>query len=227
LTTVLRAKGGEVGERALVVVDGRAVDSACGGAFGKGGGRAWRLGDGVFGQSLGGPIFVIVVEHRGEATDIYEYSVLVTSFEAPMEAFGQLSRDRGDGENIFDEMKNQWGCGGFTTRDPARCRLTARFNALVYDWWNIFVRLADPKLDREAISSRPLFLAAMATRTRISRQTTIRVTISHAKASPSPTPSKPSPRCCLAWPKARSRWRARKNGAPFSLARSRPSSTAD
>jgi hypothetical protein len=120
----------------------------------------------------------------GEATDVYEYSVLVTSFDAPIESFGQLYRDRGDGENIFDEMKNQWGWGGFTTRDLARCRLAARFNALIYDWWNIFVRLADPNLHREAITSRPLFLSAIAMRTRHARQTTIRVTSSHAIAKP-------------------------------------------
>ena len=53
--------------------------------------------------------------------------------------------------------------------------------ALVYDWWNIFVRLADPNLHREAITSRPLFLSAVATRTRHARQTTIRVTSSHAR----------------------------------------------
>ena len=118
----------------------------------------------------------------GEATELYEYQVVVTTLDAPVEAFGQLYRDRGDGENIFDEMKNQWGWGGFTTRDLARCRLAARLNALVYDWWNIFVRLADPNLHREAITSRPLFLSAIATRTRHARQTTLRVASSHAQA---------------------------------------------
>ena len=120
----------------------------------------------------------------GEATEVYEYSVLVTSLEEETEAFGQLYRDRGDGENIFDEMKNQWGWGGFTTHDLARCRLAARLLALFYDWWNIFVRLAEPGLHREAITSRPLFLSAIATRTRHARQTTIRVTSSHARAKP-------------------------------------------
>ena len=120
----------------------------------------------------------------GEAKEVYEYSVLVTSLDEATEAFGQLYRDRGDDENIFDEMKNQWGWGGFTTHDLARCRLAARLLALVYNWWNIFVRLADPDRHREAITSRPLFLSAIATRTRHARQTTIRVTSSHAKAEP-------------------------------------------
>ena len=102
----------------------------------------------------------------GAATEIYEYSVLVTSLDEATEAFGQLYRDRGDGENIFDEMKNQWGWGGFTTHDLARCRLAARLMALFYDWWTIFVRLVDPSLHREAVTSRPLFLSAIATRTR-------------------------------------------------------------
>jgi dTDP-4-dehydrorhamnose reductase len=40
------------------------------------------------------------------------------------------------------------------------------------------------RLHREAITSRPLFLAAIAARIRHARQTTIRVTSSHAKAEP-------------------------------------------
>ena len=83
-----------------------------------------------------------------------------------------------------DETKTQWGWGGFTTHDLARCRLAARLFALFYDWWNIFVRLADPHLHREAITSRPLFLSAIATRMRHTWQTPIRVTSSHAKAKP-------------------------------------------
>ena len=35
-------------------------------------------------------------------------------------ALSQLYRDRGDCENIFDELKNQWGWGGFVTHDLAR-----------------------------------------------------------------------------------------------------------
>src|SRR5271166_4287866 len=47
---------------------------------------------------------------------------------------------------IFHEYRNQWGWGGFTTHDLARCRLAARLLALFYDWWTIFVRLVDPSL---------------------------------------------------------------------------------
>ena len=58
--------------------------------------------------------------------DVYEYSVLVTSLDEDVEAFGQLYRDRATEKNIFDEMKNQWGWAGYTTHDLARCRLAAR-----------------------------------------------------------------------------------------------------
>jgi len=74
--------------------------------------------------------------------------------------------------------------GGFTTHDLARCRLAARRGALFYDWWNVFVRLAEPGCHRAAITSRPLFLSAVATRTRHARQRTLRVTSSHAEANP-------------------------------------------
>jgi hypothetical protein len=111
-------------------------------------------------------------------------TVLATSLVEELASFGQLYRDRADGENIFDELKNQWGWGGFTTHDLARCRLAARLVALFYNWWNIFVRLAEPDRHMEAITSRPLLLHAIATRVRHARQTTITVASSHAKSVP-------------------------------------------
>jgi len=90
--------------------------------------------------------------------------------------------DRADCENVFDELKNQWGWGGFTTHDLKRCRLAARMVALVYNWWNIFVRLAEPDKHLEAITSRPLLLAGIAERTRHGRQTTLRIASTHGRA---------------------------------------------
>jgi hypothetical protein len=46
--------------------------------------------------------------------------------------------------------RRSWG--GFTTRDLKRCRLMAGCVALVFNWWNLFVRLADPN-HREAITT--------------------------------------------------------------------------
>lgn len=115
-------------------------------------------------------------------TELYEYAVLVTSLELEVISIAQLYRDRADSENSFDELKNQWGWGGYTTHDLARCRLTARMVALVYNWWNIFVRLANPDKHLEAITSRPLLLAGIAERTRHGRQTTLRIASTHGRA---------------------------------------------
>jgi hypothetical protein len=38
-----------------------------------------------------------------------------------------------DIENVFDELKNQWGWGGFTTRDLKRCRLIAGLVVLFFN----------------------------------------------------------------------------------------------
>lgn len=118
----------------------------------------------------------------GSGADVYEYGVLVTSLDEEILTLAQLYRDRADSENPFDELKNQWGWAGFTTRDLARCQLMARFIALIYNWWNLFVRLAEPDRHLEAITSRPLLLSAIAERTRHARQTTLKVASSHAKA---------------------------------------------
>ncbi len=109
---------------------------------------------------------------------------LATSLVEDLASFGQLYRERGDAENIFDELKTQWGWGGLVTHEPARRRLAARLVALFYDWWNIFVRLAEPDWHREAIASRPLPPHAIATRARHARQTTIAIASSHAQSVP-------------------------------------------
>ena len=111
----------------------------------------------------------------------YEYAVLVTSTTHPILTLAQLYRDRADSENNFDELKNQWGWGGFTTQDLARCQLMARMVALVYNWWTLFVRLAQPHKHFEAISSRPLLLHGVATQTRHGGQTRLTITSTHAK----------------------------------------------
>jgi len=114
-------------------------------------------------------------------TQRYEYAVLVTSTAYEILTLAQLYRDRADAENNFDEVKNQWGWGGFTTRDLARCRLMARMVALVYNWWTLFVRLAHPDQHHEAITSRPLLLHGVATQTQHAGQTRLTITSTHAR----------------------------------------------
>jgi Transposase DDE domain group 1 len=114
--------------------------------------------------------------------ELWEYSALVTSLDDEILTLGQLYRDRADCENAFDELKNQWGWGGFTTHDLARCQLAARNVALIYNWWSLFVRLAESGQHLEAITSRPLLLASIGALVRHARQTTLRVASSHGRA---------------------------------------------
>jgi hypothetical protein len=113
----------------------------------------------------------------------YEYVVLVTSLADEVRTVAQHYRDRGDAENNFDELKNQWGWAGFTTQDQKRCQIMGRIIALVYNWWTIFMRLGIPDKHAEAITSRPLALHGIARQTRHGNQTTVEITSTHAKAS--------------------------------------------
>jgi len=113
---------------------------------------------------------------------VWEYTVLATNANYDIAAIGQLYRDRCDCENGFDELKNQWGWGGFTTQDMHRSQVTARAVALVYNWWSWYVRAANPQARREALTSRPLLLAAVGRAASSGNQTTLYLTPMHAEA---------------------------------------------
>jgi len=112
--------------------------------------------------------------------ELWEYAVLVTNSSYPLEAMAQLYRDRADAENGFDELKNQWGWGGFTTQDMERCQSSARAVALVYNWWSWYCRAAKPEVRMEAITSRALLLAAVGRATKHAGKTTLYLTPMHA-----------------------------------------------
>jgi hypothetical protein len=116
-----------------------------------------------------------------DETKRYEYAVLVTSLTDELMTLSEHYRDRADAENNFDELKNQWGWGGYTTQDLSRCRLIARMVGLVYNWWNLFVRLANGKKHHEAITSRPLLLEGVGQVTRHAGQTRMTITSTHGK----------------------------------------------
>ena len=118
---------------------------------------------------------------RGQ--ELYEYAVLVTSLGDEVLSVAQLYRDRAEAENIFDELKNQWGWTGFTTQDVRRCQILARTIAVIYNWWSLFTRLAIPNRHTEAITSRPLLLNGVARQTTHSNQTMLTITSMHAQAT--------------------------------------------
>ena len=124
--------------------------------------------------------FIEADKKAGKRITGYEYAVLVTNTDYEILTLGQLYRDRADAENAFDELKNQWGWGGFTTHDLHRCQLAARAVALIYNWWSLFVRLAHPQARCEAITSRPWLMSSVGRRTEHAGQTTITLTGLHA-----------------------------------------------
>ena len=74
------------------------------------------------------------------------------------------------------------GLSGFTTQDIARCQTTARAGALVYNWWSWYCRAAHPGARLEAVTSRPLLLAAVGKAASHAGQTQLYLTPLHAKA---------------------------------------------
>src|SRR5215471_12483290 len=108
----------------------------------------------------------------GGKQEVWEYAALVTSLDSEILTLGQLYRDRADCENAFDELKNHWGWGGFTTQHLKRCRLLAASVALIYNWWSLFGLLGAPDQHREVITSRPLLLQAIARKSQHAGRTT-------------------------------------------------------
>jgi hypothetical protein len=121
------------------------------------------------------------VKHKGG--EWYEHAVLVTSWEEKdLMGVAQAYRDRADTENMFDELKNQWGWTGFSTQDLKRSQLMARMVALIFNWWSLFTRIASGDKHGEAITTRPLFLQGIARHTRHAQQNHLSISSLHAKA---------------------------------------------
>lgn len=112
-------------------------------------------------------------------------AVLVTTLDEaayPAWSLARLYRERADAENIYDELKNQWGWAGYTTRALGPSRLMANLVALLYNWWHLYARLYDGAHHREAITSRPALLSGVGRLTRHGGQRTIKVSLQHEKS---------------------------------------------
>lgn len=111
-------------------------------------------------------------------------SVLCTSLDGrdlPAQAMPRHYRERADAENNFDELKNQWGWGGYASRHLGASRLMANLVALFYNWWTLYVRFYDEGSHREAIRARPMLMAAVGRQTQSGGQRTVKVSLVHEK----------------------------------------------
>lgn len=111
-------------------------------------------------------------------------AVLVTSLDPvafPSQVIPKHYRDRADAENCFDELKNQWGWNGYTSRRLASSRLMANLIALVYNWWNLYLRFYDEEHHREAIRTRPMLMSGVGRQIQSGGRKTVKVSILHEK----------------------------------------------
>lgn len=115
--------------------------------------------------------------------DKWEYAAVVCSADQPLDCLPTLYAERADCENVLDELKNQWGLSGFTTKDLKRCKVMARLMALVCNWWNVFLRIAEPTEHMEALTSRPELLHVIATLVTHADKKVLRFCSHHENAS--------------------------------------------
>lgn len=110
----------------------------------------------------------------------YEYDAYVTDLPVATADATQivlLYRDRGDCENLFDELKNQWGLGGFCSADAGVTEGAARFTLASAALWNLFLRLMEPERHVEAPTGRRWCLLMASRLVKTGRQRTLQVSV--------------------------------------------------
>jgi len=109
----------------------------------------------------------------------HEFAVYVTNLPLEYNAWQiqDLYRDRADTENVFDELKNQWGFSGFCAKARATTELAARLLLMVYNLWTLFVRFIVPQKHTEAKRGRRWFLLIAARLVQSGRQKEVQVSI--------------------------------------------------
>ena len=120
----------------------------------------------------------------GPDREVWEYAALVTSLDSEIVTLGQLYRDRGDSENTFDELKNQWGWGGYTTHDLKRRPAPARWER------GVDLQLVEPVRPSgrprspargDAPAVRYSLMQAIARQTQHAGQVTLTITSTHGE----------------------------------------------
>ena len=137
------------------------------------------LGTLLLGILAGSRRYAHIAGVRGDA--VWEYTVLVTNASYDITAIGQLYRDRCDCENGFDELKNQWGRGlhhAGHAPQPDHCARGGAGLQLV----ELVRARGQPQARSEALTSRPLLLAAVGRTASHGGQTTLYLTPMHAEA---------------------------------------------
>ena len=133
----------------------------------------------VFARCLQG---TVPASNHGEFWEFskHEFAVYVTNLAAEEQnawQLMQLYRDRADTENVFDELKNQWGFSGFCAKARATTELAARLLLLTYNLWVLFVRFIVPHQHTEAKRGRRWFLLIAARLVQSGRQKEVQLSM--------------------------------------------------
>lgn len=114
--------------------------------------------------------------------DVEEVAAYVTNIPAEEAAPGQvvlLYRKRADAENLFDELKNQWGFAGFCSKKAVVSEMAARLLLLTYNLWSMFVRvIKEEDKHTEAVTSRDELLMIPAKLVESGRRKTLKLAVS-------------------------------------------------
>ena len=109
--------------------------------------------------------------------DVAVYVTNLAPGDATLEQIALLYAQRADTENVFDELKNQWGFRGFCSGKAVVTEMAARLVLLTYNLWTLFTRLMglNPGYHSEAVKSRRDFLLMAAQLVASGRQRTVRL----------------------------------------------------
>lgn len=110
----------------------------------------------------------------------YEFEAYVTSLtveEANSWQIVDLYRKRADCENIFDELKNQWGFNGFCCKKSTPTIIAAMLLLLFYNLWTLFIRLISPDKHIEMVTGRKWFLLIAARLVKSGRQKELHISV--------------------------------------------------
>lgn len=108
---------------------------------------------------------------------VVAYVTNLTAEEATAEQVVRLARKRGDAENVFDEIKNQWGFRGFCSGRGVVTEMAARLLLVTYNLWSLFVTLLLGQSHREAITTRSEFLMMAGQLTVSGRQKKVKLAV--------------------------------------------------
>jgi hypothetical protein len=110
----------------------------------------------------------------------YRYYAYVTDLSEGQFNCWQISDlydKRADCENLFDELKNQWGLAGFCSQKQNVTEFAARMTLFAYNLWSLFVRFFNIGTHEEARTSRREFMLLPAKMVKSGRQKQIGISV--------------------------------------------------